>query len=52
MLEHLIAFMTEPDQHACAWRDGELYIEPLQSPAQDVAVSTSARARGEEKIAA
>jgi hypothetical protein len=33
MLCDLIALMESPTTHACIWRDGELYIEPVAGQA-------------------
>ena len=29
MLFSLIDVLTRPEEYVCAWRDGELYIEPV-----------------------
>ena len=31
MLFNLVDPLTRPEAYVCLWRDGELYIEPIQS---------------------
>jgi hypothetical protein len=51
MLEHLIALLAHPEAHACAWRDGELYIVPAESR-EAGAHAASARDEDGERSAA
>ncbi len=31
MLFNLVDPLTRPEAYVCTWRDGELYIQPMQS---------------------
>ena len=33
MLFELIQLLLEPDEYVCSWRDGELYIVPVEASA-------------------
>jgi hypothetical protein len=57
MFEEVLALLAKPDNYVCAWRDGELYVEPVDPPARADELrrnETSARAiaAGGEGLAA
>jgi hypothetical protein len=52
MLEHLLAVMQHPDAYVCAWRNGELYIEPAETHNESAKPGCAPDDAKDEKIAA
>jgi hypothetical protein len=34
MFEEMLALLARPDRYVCAWRDGELYVDPVERSAR------------------